>query len=80
MERTSGEILARLGTFQKQWGMFTDKMDKLGRSLDATRKDYEDLTTTRRRQLERELDKIEDLRRNTGDPVDAAPPTLALEA
>jgi DNA recombination protein RmuC len=80
VERTSGEILARLGTFQKQWGMFTEKMDKLGRSLDATRKDYEDLTTTRRRQLERELDKIEDLRRNTGDPVEAAPPTLALEA
>ncbi len=80
VERTSGEILARLGTFQKQWGMFTEKMDKLGRSLEATRKDYEDLTTTRRRQLERELDKIEDLRRNTGDPVEAAPPTLALEA
>jgi len=80
VERTSGEILARLGTFQKQWGMFTEKMDKLGRSLEATRKDYEDLTTTRRRQLERELDKIEDLRRNTGDTVEAAPPTLALEA
>ncbi len=80
VERTSGEILARLGTFQKQWGMFTEKMDKLGRSLEATRKDYEDLTTTRRRQLERELDKIEDLRRNTGDPVEAAPPTFALEA
>jgi DNA recombination protein RmuC len=80
VERTSGEILARLGTFQKQWGMFTEKMDKLGRSIEATRKDYEDLTTTRRRQLERELDKIEDLRRHTDDAVEGGPPTLALEA
>lgn len=80
VERTSSEILARLGSFQKQWGMFTEKMDKLGRSLEATRKDYEDLTTTRRRQLERELDKIDDLRRHTDDGLESAPPTLALEA
>lgn len=65
VERTSNEILARLGAFQKQWTMFTEKMDKLGRSLEATRRDYEELTTTRRRQLERELDKIDDLRRHT---------------
>ena len=80
VERTSSEILARLGSFQKQWGMFTEKMDKLGRSIEATRKDYEDLTSTRRRQLERELDKIDDLRRHTGDAVEGTPPSLALEA
>jgi DNA recombination protein RmuC len=78
VERTSGEILARLGAFEKQWQLFTEKMDKLGRSLESARKDYEDLTSTRRRQLERELDKIDDLRRHTDDALDR--PTLALEA
>jgi DNA recombination protein RmuC len=78
VERTSGEILARLGTFEKQWQLFTEKMDKLGRSLESARKDYEDLTSTRRRLLERELDKIDDLRRHTDDALDR--PTLALEA
>jgi DNA recombination protein RmuC len=80
VERTSTEILARLGAFQKQWGMFTEKMDKLGRSLDVTRKDYEELTSTRRRQLERELDKIDDLRRHTELEMVDPPPELALEA
>jgi DNA recombination protein RmuC len=79
VERTSGEILARLRSFQKQWGMFTEKMDKLGRSIETTRRDYEELTTTRRRQLERELDRIDDLRRHADDALDG-PPTPALEA
>ncbi|GMU78372.1 MAG: hypothetical protein AMXMBFR46_11670 [Acidimicrobiia bacterium] len=80
VERTSSEILARLGAFQKQWTMFTDKIDKLGRSLESARKDYEDLSTTRRRQLERELDKIDDLRRHTDELLDPVAPPLALEA
>ena len=80
VERTSGEILNRLQAFEKQWGMFTEKMDKLGRSLDTARKDYEDLTSTRRRQLEREMDKIDDLRKHRDlDGLEPAP-RLALEA
>jgi DNA recombination protein RmuC len=80
VERTSGEILARLQAFEKQWGMFTDKMDKLGRSLDTARKDYEELTSTRTRQLQRELDKIDDLRRRTDLDAVEGSPRLALEA
>ena len=80
VERTSGEILDRLGAFEKQWGMFTEKMDKLGRSLDTARKDYEDLTSTRRRQLEREMDKIDDLRKHRDLDGLEPSPRLALEA
>jgi DNA recombination protein RmuC len=81
--RTSKEILARLGAFNKQWTAFVDKMDKLDRSLSTARKDYDDLIGTRRRQLERELDKIADLR--GAGTLEAAPdeprdPPLALEA
>jgi len=80
VERTSGEILERLHAFEKQWGMFTERMDKLGRSLETARKDYDELTSTRRRQLEREFDKIDDLRRRTELDGTDGEPRLALEA
>jgi len=81
VERTSAEILVRLGAFAKQWGAFVDKMDKLDRSLHTARRDYDDLAGTRKRQLERELDRIDDLRRAQAlDEGDDDGPTLALEA
>ena len=84
VERTSTEILARLGAFTKQWGMFVEKMDKLDRSLAGARKDFDELSGTRRRMLERELDKIDDLRRapelTARDDAAADAPPLALEA
>jgi DNA recombination protein RmuC len=82
VERTSNEILARLAAFHKQWGAFVEKMDKLDRSLTTARKDYDDLLGTRRRQLERELDKIADLRGAAALEVEpeSTDPPLALEA
>ena len=81
---TSNEILSLLGAFKKQWGMFVDKMDKLDRSLSTVRRDYDDLVGTRRRALERPLEKIESLRDGTLSAVDAddydGQPPLALEA
>jgi DNA recombination protein RmuC len=85
VERTSSEILTRLGAFTKQWETFVEKMDKLDRSLTSARRDFDELTGTRRRMLERELDKIEDLRRSreltaADDAGGPAEPPLALEA
>ena len=85
VERTSSEILGRLGAFTKQWDAFVEKMDKLDRSLNTARRDFDDLTGTRRRMLERELDKIDDLRRSkeltaADDTTGPAEPPLALEA
>jgi DNA recombination protein RmuC len=91
VERTSSEILTRLAAFTKQWETFVEKMDKLDRSLTSARRDFDELTGTRRRMLERELDKIEDLRRSseltaaddargTGGSDAHAEPPLALEA
>ena len=66
--------------------MFVEKMDKLDRSLCTVRRDYDDLVSTRRRALERPLEKIDALRDGTLSAV-AEPPTtrrqqppLALEA
>lgn len=66
LEKTSNEILSLLGLFKKQWLEFTKKLESLGKRIEDTQKEYEVLATTRRRQLERPLDKIEDLRVQRG--------------
>jgi DNA recombination protein RmuC len=55
-----------LGGFAKQWGAFTDGLDKLGRGLESTQRAYDALSTTRRNQLERQLDRVEELRSHRG--------------
>ena len=66
LERTSNEILSLLGIFKKQWGEFVKKLELLGKRIEDTQKEYELLTTTRRRQLERPLNRIDDLRTQKG--------------
>jgi len=70
LEQRSKEILGLLGGFSRQWGSFVDQMDKLGRRLDGAQQDFESLVGTRRRQLERQLDRIEDLRASGGIPLE----------
>jgi DNA recombination protein RmuC len=68
LQRTSDEILHCLAAFEQQWGKFTDALDKVGRGLDTVRRGWDDLAGTRRRQLERELDRVGELRsRRQGD-------------
>ncbi len=62
LQRTSDEILACLGAFEQQWGKFTDALDKVGRGLETVRRGWDDLAGPRRRQLERQLDRVGDLR------------------
>lgn len=65
-ESTSGEMLKLFGKFYKQWDMFTAKMESMGKRLEDTQKAYEELSSTRRSQLERPLEKIDILRREKG--------------
>ena len=69
LERTSNEISSLLLAFKKQWDEFAAKFDLLGRKIGDVVKEYEALATTRRRQLEKPLNKIEDLRTQRGLPV-----------
>ncbi|MFZ4516697.1 MAG: DNA recombination protein RmuC [Acidimicrobiia bacterium] len=62
IERTSNEILATLGVFAKQWNKFAEQMDKVGLRIEALQKEFDVLTTTRQRQLVRQIDKVEALR------------------
>jgi DNA recombination protein RmuC len=62
LEKTTNEILSLLGTFKKQWDEFQKRFEMLGKRLEDAQKEYEALTTTRRRQLEKPLARIEELR------------------
>jgi len=66
LERTANEILSLFGVFKKHWDEFLKKLDVLGKRIEDTQKEYESLATTRRRQLERPLNKIDDLREQKG--------------
>jgi DNA recombination protein RmuC len=83
LSQTSQEILGILQGFQKQWDTFVAQMDKVGRSLKTAGNAFEELESTRKRGLERELDKIDAVRRRqTLDAVEepGGVTTLALEA
>ncbi len=67
LERTSDEILEVLGEFSTQWARFTDVLDRLGRGIDQTQRAFEALSTTRRTGLERQLGRIDELRRRRAD-------------
>jgi DNA recombination protein RmuC len=69
LEQTSTEILSLLGAFKKQWVEFLKRLEVLGRRIGDAQKEYEALATTRRRQLERPLNRIESLRTGRGIPI-----------
>ena len=62
MERQAGEMQTLIGAFAKQWTLFVDKMDTMGKSLGVVQKHYEDLVSTRSRQLEKPMEKIGELK------------------
>jgi DNA recombination protein RmuC len=70
IEQTSDEIMGLLGTFSKQWDKYTQKVDQVKSQFDRVNRSFDELAGTRRRQLERPLRQIEDLRRERGLPVD----------
>ena len=68
LARTSDEILECLAGFGQQWGKFSEALDKLVARFDTAQRGLEDLTGPRRRQLERQLDRVEALRVARGLP------------
>jgi DNA recombination protein RmuC len=74
LQRASNEILDALGSFSDQWDRFSEQVDKLGKHLGTAVGTYEELSGTRRRQLEKRLDEIEAIRVRRGDS--GPPPVL----
>lgn len=80
MHVRSGEILDALGSFGKQWEMFTDELDKLGKRIDGAKNAFEAVNGPRRRQLERQLDKVDELRRGEAEAAIVALPSQQAAA
>ena len=70
LEQTSREILTLLSTFSSQWEKYQSSVDKLGRHLDSVNNEYQNLSSTRRRGMERILDKIEERKSRAIQDVD----------
>jgi len=68
LQRRSDDILRVLAGFEQQWGLFAEALDRVGRQLDTVRRGWDDLAGPRRRQLDRELERVDDLRRRR-DPL-----------
>ena len=78
VQGTATEMLALLGGFNKQWNMFAQSFDRMGKRIDELQGDFTALTTTRRNQLEKQLRKIEDLREQRGIAADSGTDTPAI--
>ena len=72
LEKTAAHMLSLLGTFNKQWSLFAKSFDDLGERIEAVQKEFNNLTTTRRKGLDRQVNKIEDLRKQEGIAEPAA--------
>ena len=70
IERTSDEILSLIGKFGQQWQKYTESAEKVKRHLEAVQREFDQLTGTRRRALERPLQQLEELRVQRNLPVD----------
>jgi DNA recombination protein RmuC len=68
LERTSNEILECLSAFRAQWQKYADAVDTLDKRFQSVQKGLDELTGPRRRVLERQLDRIDDLRSQRGLP------------
>lgn len=66
LERTSDEILSLIGAFRKEYDKFGQAIDLVGKRLTSTQTAFDDLSGTRRRVLEKPLDKLDDLRSSRG--------------
>ncbi|MEX2293589.1 MAG: DNA recombination protein RmuC [Acidimicrobiales bacterium] len=62
LTRTSDEILECLAGFGEQWTRFSEALDTVAKRFDTAQRGLEEVNGPRRRKLERQLDRIEDLR------------------
>ena len=66
--KTADEVITLLAQFSKQWQRYNDEVDKLGERIEALSRQYATVTTTRTNMLQRQMDKVEDIRTARGLP------------
>ena len=70
IEQPSDEILQLLGTFSAQWRKYNDQVDSVKKKFDQVDRAFEQLSGPRRRQLEKPLRQLDELRLARNLPVD----------
>ncbi len=70
IEQTSDEILKLLGSFGTQWRKYAEQVDTVKKRFDQVDRAFEQLVGPRRRQLERPLRALDELRVERNLPVD----------
>jgi len=78
LARASDEVLQCLAAFGEQWERFTEALELVGRRLETAQRGFEDLAGPRRRQLDRQLDRLEDLRTRRGLDLPEEEPGIHL--
>jgi len=66
LRSTEAKILSLFGTFNKQWDEFKKSMDVMGKKIKQACDEYDSLTSTRSRTLERPLTQINIIRKERG--------------
>jgi DNA recombination protein RmuC len=66
VQRGADEVLGLLADFTKQWDQFTERLDALGKHLQTVHNTYEQVNGPRRRQLERQLERVDLVRQGRG--------------
>lgn len=70
IEQTSDQILALIGKFGQQWQKYSAQMDRVKASFERLDRQFDELVGTRRRQLEKPLQQLDDVRRERNLPID----------
>ena len=73
LQKAAEEIISLFGRFNEEWGKFNTSLDTLGTRLNSVQRAYEQVSGTRKRMLERPLNRIEALRQQRGIPVSSEP-------
>jgi DNA recombination protein RmuC len=66
LRKSSKEIQALLAGFSQQWNKFIGSMDSMGKKLDIAKAEYDELTGTRKRMLDSQVRKIDQLNKAGG--------------
>ena len=66
MEDRLRDVIKHIDGFTNEWSRFKDQLLKFGRAIDSVRATYEELSTTRVRQLERKIEQVESAQVSSG--------------
>ena len=69
LQKNVNEVLKVMGDFNKQWDSFIKSFNKMGEKIQDVGEEFQNLTSVRKKKLDVQLKKIEDLRKNKGIPL-----------